>query len=63
MRHIDELNIRISENRKKIESWIRGKTEKEFIPLYSSVDVRVSNHKLAPVDTNIFPAGFNNLSQ
>ncbi len=63
MRHIDELNIRISENRKKIESWIREKTEKEFIPLYSSVDVRVSNYKLAPVDTNIFPAGFNNLSQ
>ena len=63
MRHIDELNIRIKENRKKIESWISEKTDKELIPLYSSVDVRVSNYKLAPVDTNIFPAGFNNLSQ
>jgi glutamate--cysteine ligase len=63
MRHLDELNIRISENRDKIESWVRGKAEKEFIPLYSSVDIRVSGHKIAPVDTNIFPAGFNNLSQ
>lgn len=63
MQHLDELNVRISENREKIESWVRGKAEKEFIPLYSSVDVRVSNHKIAPVDTNIFPAGFNNLSQ
>jgi glutamate--cysteine ligase len=63
MRHIYEINVRITENREKIESWVRGKAEKEFIPLYSSVDVRVSNHKIAPVDTNIFPAGFNNLSQ
>ncbi|MEW6145109.1 MAG: glutamate--cysteine ligase [Thermodesulfobacteriota bacterium] len=63
MWHLDELNIRISENRDKIVSWVGGKAEKEFIPLYSSVDVRVSGHKIAPVDTNIFPAGFNNLSQ
>lgn len=46
-----------------MESWVRGKAEKEFIPLYSSVDLRVSRHKIAPVDTNIFPAGFNNLSE
>jgi glutamate--cysteine ligase len=63
MQHLDELNVRILENREKIGSWVRGKAEKEFIPLYSSVDVRVSDHKIAPVDTNIFPAGFNNLSQ
>ena len=63
MRHINELNVTISENREKIETWIRGKAEKEFIPLYSSVDLRVSGHKIVPVDTNIFPAGFNNLSQ
>ena len=38
MQHLNELNVRISENREKIEAWIRGKAEKEFIPLYSSVD-------------------------
>lgn len=29
---------------------------------YSSVDIRHSGHKLVPVDTNLFPAGFNHLS-
>ena len=31
--------------------------------LYSSVDIRESKYKLASIDTNIFPAGFNNLSR
>src|SRR5262249_35690631 len=30
--------------------------------VYSSVDLRHAGFKLAPVDTNLFPAGFNNLS-
>ena len=32
-------------------------------PFYCSVDLRNSGFKLAPVDTNLFPGGFNNLSQ
>ncbi len=32
-------------------------------PLYSSVDIRESKNKFAPVDMNIYPAGFNNLCQ
>lgn len=31
------------------------------IPIYSSVDIRESRDKFAPVDHNLFPAGFNNL--
>jgi len=31
------------------------------IPFYSSVDIRESKEKFAPVDHNMFPAGFNNL--
>ena len=31
------------------------------IPFYTSVDIRESHHKFAPVDNNIYPAGFNNL--
>ena len=31
-------------------------------PFYTSVDVRNAGFKLAPVDTNLFPAGFNNLT-
>ncbi len=32
-------------------------------PIYSSVDVRESHHKYAPVDHNLYPAGFNNICQ
>jgi glutamate--cysteine ligase len=30
--------------------------------IYTSVDLRHAGYKLAPVDTNLYPAGFNNLS-
>jgi len=30
--------------------------------VYCSVDLRNAGFKLAPVDTNLFPGGFNNLS-
>lgn len=63
MKKLKEINEKISQNRESLESWVEGKAEKEFIPLYSSVDLRISDYKIAPVDTNIFPAGFNNLSQ
>ncbi|HEX3097518.1 MAG TPA: glutamate--cysteine ligase, partial [Usitatibacter sp.] len=32
------------------------------VPFYTSVDLRNSGFKLAPVDTNLFPGGFNNLN-
>lgn len=63
MKKLDEINERIAASKDRLSSWMEGKSEKEFIPLYSSVDLRISDYKLAPVDTNIFPAGFNNLSQ
>ena len=31
------------------------------IPFYSSVDIRESKDKFAPIDNNLYPAGFNNL--
>ncbi|PJD93079.1 MAG: glutamate--cysteine ligase [Legionella sp.] len=45
-----------------IESWFRQSWEKTPAPLMSSVDLRHEGFKLAPVDTNLFPAGFNNLN-
>lgn len=48
--------------RPQIEDWLHAKREAVQPPLYSSVDLRHSGHKLAPVDTNLFPAGFNNIS-
>lgn len=45
-----------------IESWFREQWQKTPPPFYGSVDLRNAGFKLAPVDTNIFPAGFNNLN-
>lgn len=45
-----------------IESWFRQKWQETPAPITSSVDLRHAGYKLAPVDTNLFPAGFNNLN-
>ena len=45
-----------------IEAWFRQKWKETPAPLTSSVDLRHAGFKLAPVDTNLFPAGFNNLN-
>ncbi|OGT46259.1 MAG: glutamate--cysteine ligase [Gammaproteobacteria bacterium RIFCSPHIGHO2_12_FULL_41_15] len=45
-----------------VESWLRQQWQKTPPPFYASVDLRNAGFKLAPVDTNLFPAGFNNLN-
>lgn len=45
-----------------IETWFRQKWKETPPSLTSSVDLRHAGFKLAPVDTNLFPAGFNNLN-
>jgi glutamate--cysteine ligase len=45
-----------------IEHWFRSLWQEHATPFYSSVDLRNSGFKLAPVDTNLFPGGFNNLN-
>lgn len=45
-----------------IEHWFRSQWKNHAAPFYCSVDLRNSGFKLAPVDTNLFPGGFNNLS-
>ena len=45
-----------------IEAWLRSEWRKSPAPFYASVDLRNAGFKLAPVDTNLFPAGFNNLN-
>ena len=46
----------------QIEAWLREEWRKTAPPFYSSVDLRNAGFKVAPVDTNLFPAGFNNLN-
>lgn len=45
-----------------IEHWLHNEWQKHAVPFYCSVDLRNSGFKLAPVDTNLFPGGFNNLN-
>lgn len=44
------------------EAWFRDQWKATPAPFYASVDLRHAGFKLAPVDTNLFPAGFNNLN-
>ena len=56
------LSQKISENHQKIEDFFAKKFRENPPLFYNSVDLRHSEIKIAPVDTNCFPAGFNNLS-
>jgi len=60
---INELEQRILESLPAIERWFRLEWMEHTPPFYTSVDVRNAGFKLAPVDTNLFPGGFNNLTQ
>jgi glutamate--cysteine ligase len=56
-----ELERRVLEASTTIERWLRQRWLRHEPPIYCSVDLRNSGCKLAPVDTNLFPGGFNNL--
>ena len=57
-----ELEKKILDSMPTIERWFRGQWSENVLPFYTSVDLRNSGFKLAPVDTNLFPGGFNNLN-
>ena len=57
-----ELERRILDNDTTVERWLRTQWQEHTPPFYSSVDLRNAGFKLAPVDTNLFPGGFNNLN-
>ena len=59
---INELEARMLDSVPAIERWFRLEWMEHTPPLYTSVDVRNAGFKLAPVDTNLFPGGWNNLT-
>jgi glutamate--cysteine ligase len=59
---INELEQRILESMPAVERWFRLEWMEHTPPFYSSVDVRNAGFKLAPVDTNLYPGGWNNLT-
>jgi glutamate--cysteine ligase len=59
---INELEQRILDSMPAIERWFRLEWQERTPPFYTSVDIRNAGFKLAPVDTNLFPGGWNNLT-
>lgn len=45
-----------------IETWLRKQWQLTPPAIYGSVDIRNAGFKVAPIDMNLFPAGFNNLN-
>jgi len=59
---INELEQRILDSTPAIERWFRLEWMEHQPPFYCSVDIRNAGFKLAPVDTNLFPGGWNYLT-
>ena len=59
---INELEQRVLESMPAIERWFRLEWMEHTPPIYTSVDLRNAGFKLAPVDTNLYPGGWNNLT-
>lgn len=56
------LTEKFKSHEKKIQEWFVSLEEQLGPdPIYASVDLRNAGFKVSPVDTNIFPGGFNNL--
>jgi glutamate--cysteine ligase len=59
---LQDLETRFLNGSTDIEHWFRAQWQEHTPPFYGSVDLRNSGFKLAPVDMNLFPGGFNNLN-
>ena len=58
-----EFERRMLDAMPAIERWFRMQWQDHVPPFYGSVDLRNAGFKLAPVDMNLFPGGWNNLSE
>ena len=58
---INELAKKFHAKEKEIAEWFRERSKNIQLPITISVDIRNAGFKIAVVDTNVFPAGFNNL--
>ncbi|MDY6934408.1 MAG: glutamate--cysteine ligase [Spirochaetota bacterium] len=63
---IEELQLKVNQEKERVTEWLKSKRlilqeEGQLLPIYSSFDIRDNGIKVAIVDSNLFPAGFNNL--
>ncbi|MES2204850.1 MAG: glutamate--cysteine ligase [Pseudomonadota bacterium] len=59
---VQPLEKALLEKQATIEAWFRQQFLNTPPAVYGSVDLRNAGFKLAPVDMNLYPAGFNNLN-
>ncbi|MDH5709520.1 MAG: glutamate--cysteine ligase [Hylemonella sp.] len=59
---INELEQRVLDSMSAIERWFRLEWMEHTPPFYCAADIRNAGFKLAPVDANLFPGGWNNLT-
>ncbi len=59
----DQIHQKIIRHYNKVQDWFAHKRNQLEFPFYSSFDLRDSSQKIAPVDANLFPAGFNNICE
>ena len=63
MSYLHNLTEILESKREEITEWMSHKRKEVPIPIYGSVDIRDCGWKVAVVDANHFPAGFNNVSK
>ncbi len=63
MNFLAEKSHILEQKREQITEWFAEKRAQVPLPIYGSVDIRDANWKVAVVDANHFPAGFNNISK
>ena len=61
-RQLQDFEAKILANQTKIEAWFRQQWGEHTPPFYGSVDIRNAGYKMASIDMNLFPGGFNNLN-
>lgn len=57
----NELALKIHERHDEICAWYLEQAKLYPLPFYCSIDLRDAGFKMAPVDCNLYPAGFNNI--
>lgn len=58
---LETIQKLVSGKEREIDAWLEEKWNGLTPPLYLSCDIRNAGFKIAVVDSNLFPAGFNNL--
>jgi glutamate--cysteine ligase len=56
-----DIAAKIRTKETEIREWYSRHAKDALPPMYCSVDLRDSGHKIVPVDSNLYPAGFNNV--